>query len=120
MTNWNKVLELLKPHCVKEAESLIDCLNFLYCICNFSSKMISDLTDNEVSSVAIRDKMRKLGIKVKKQGGPNHIKVTSIPIDEYREMTYAELAFKYKVSISTIHHHVREYIKKEGKKAKAS
>jgi transposase len=120
MTNWDRVLKLLYVHCPQVADmSLETALEWLYYDCNFSTQDIANLIGNEVSSVAIRDKMRRLGIKVKKRGGPNNTKITSIPIEEYREMTYDQLAFKYGVSVSTIHHHVKEYIKKEGKKTKA-
>lgn len=126
MTNWDKVLRLLEPHCAPlsfnydtTAEiTLRDCIEYLYCNQCLSSKEIANLTGDEVSSVGIRDKMRRLGIKVRKRGGPNNVKITDIPIEEYREKTYAQLAFEKGVSVSTIHNRVKGYIKKEGKKSK--
>lgn len=119
MTNWEKVLRILEPHCLPGVSmTLKEVLEHLYGNEKLSTQDISLLTGNEVSSVAIRDKMRKLGIKVKKRGGPNNIKLIKVSIEEYREMTYDQLAFKYSVSKSTIHHHVKEYIEKEGKKSK--
>jgi len=115
MVNWSLVIERLSegnPRC----DNLYDILVFLYYDKKLSLHQIADLTDGECSVMTLANKMKRLGIRLRKQGGPNNLKVTSIPLKEYKTMSYDQLALKYGVDRTTVYRHVKQYLKTNGKK----
>lgn len=122
MVSWSLVLEQLIKVCPEEAYAfenkwtLEDVLNFLYSAKKMSTRQIANLTNYECSNITIRNKLRELGIKLRSKGGPNNTKVKIIPLEEYKSMSYNQLAAKYKVDRATVYKHVKQYIKKNGKR----
>jgi len=76
-------------------EVLFEC----YCDLTMSIKQIADLC--EVSPFALREKLLKTGINLKKRGGPRRIETKFLQSD-LEEMSLKELCKKYGVSKTTV------------------
>jgi hypothetical protein len=108
MTNWFRVLNLLKAHCPPGVETIEDALLYLYVDKRLSLREIKDLTDREVlGPQTIRSKLVSIGVDIKSRGGPNSRKVIPLKLEEFKEFSVAELAKKYNVHKTTIYNKKR-------------
>lgn len=124
MIVWSLVLKRLNQHLkdIGEYNALFDglysVLLYFYSTKKLSIQQIADLTGGECSSGSLRFKLKELGIKLRRKGGPNYIKPFTISKEEYERSTYKELALKYKVDQSTISRRCKKFVETGGKKKK--
>ena len=101
MIYWKKVTTLLKAHIpqLEDEDDINDILFECYCNLAMSIKQIAALC--EVSPFALREKLLKIGLNLKKRGGPRR-KGTKFLRSDLEEMSLKELCKKYKVSKTTV------------------
>ena len=80
-------------------ETLFCLFDFLYNVKKLSWRQIAEITDGYASSTTLKNKAKKLGIKMKGKGGPHFTKRKTLEIDEleYKTTTSTELAERYGV-----------------------
>jgi transposase len=101
MIYWKKVVTLLKARIpqLEDADDIDDILFICYCDLAMSIKQIAELC--EVSSFTLREKLLKIGLKLKKRGGPRRKRIRFLRSD-LEEMSIKELCTKYHVSKTTV------------------
>lgn len=117
MSLTNETLyRLLEPHC-PAGMTLVEMLRYLYVDQEMSLREICNAIGNKCTAPTLSSKMVELGIDMRHRGGRNYFKLppSLITLDEYRTMTYKEMAVKHKVHPSTIYKVVKKYIDKFGK-----
>ena len=111
MINWEKVrayfclkYEIFTPNDAPLNDILYCLFDMLYNVQALSWREIAEITDGYVSPTTLKNKAKKLGIKMKDKGGPHFTrkKICEISELEYNALTNTELAKKYKVCRQTI------------------
>ena len=117
MIAWEQVLTLLKAqYAFKPAVTLKDVLKHYYLEEKLSIRQITELTNGQCSHASVRSKLIEFGIPLRGKGGPRHICNFDITKEEYKTMSYKELALKYKCHRTTIRNRCLKYIKVNRKK----
>ena len=101
MIYWKKVTTLLKARIpqLEDEDDINDILFICYCDLAMSIKQIADLC--EISPFALREKLLRIGLKLKKRGGPRRKSIKFLRSD-LEEMSIKDLCKKYKVSKTTV------------------
>mgnify|MGYP001561976081 CR=1 FL=1 len=101
MIYWKKITTLLKARIpqLEDEDNINDILFICYCDLAMSIKQIASFC--EVSPFALREKLLKIGINLKKRGGPRR-KGTKFLQSDLEEMSLKELCKKYRVSKTTV------------------
>lgn len=111
---WNDVLIRLKPYCPDDTQTIEDALIWLYETKGLSLQEIETLAKGECCNRSIRTKLAGK-VKIRCKGGAHNVKLKDIPEEDYKTMTYKQLAKKYHVDRTTIYRHIKKYEKKSKK-----
>ncbi len=107
--SWKRATTQLKQHIpqLEEEDDPNSILFICYCDLGLSIDKIADLTI--LSPSAVRAKLLKIGIQLKKRGGSRRKKII-FSIEDLREMNIKELCTKYKVCSATVSRYRRKLV----------